>query len=300
MPRSLDFLLGLLDRSDPVFAAAEDFDGEHGPALRLWQRLGFLAREGEPHPVPSCPHCREGVPYLIAGEYRCGTCYSDVGPRHLLRWRFDLDSFLAWLAGRLRLAGGVRCLADGRLWQLGGFTRGGLLVECFFRRGGGIPEHGRTRLLAYRSALLLSALPRDDATEGFRGYSLSLLELLREDRRSLRVADLVPLLCGGRAVRFDPASGSIWAGSECLGDVPFASKGYHLLARLADEQDRFVSYADLKDAVLRATGSSDGTDEATFCHKLKRRIKAQVPAIDRLIATTNKAHGYRLRKHAHW
>src|SRR4051812_5580712 len=53
MPRSLEFILGLLERSSPAVVSAEDLDSDHAAALRLWQRLGFLAREPERHPVPS-------------------------------------------------------------------------------------------------------------------------------------------------------------------------------------------------------------------------------------------------------
>ena len=82
--------------------------------------------------------------------------------------------------------------------------------------------------------------------------------------------------------------------------MPFGSKEYHFLACLAESIDRFVAYGDIKHEVLRRSGSRDTTEEATFCQKLKRRIKEKrwIPAIDRLIATTNKADGYRLRGYA--
>ena len=48
--------------------------------------------------------------------------------------------------------------------------------------------------------------------------------------------------------------------------------------------------------MLHATGSTDETEEATFCQGLKTRIKKKwVPGIDLLLTTTNKADGYRLR-----
>jgi hypothetical protein len=56
-----------------------------------------------------------------------------------------------------------------------------------------------------------------------------------------------------------------------------------------------VPYADLKHEVLRRSGSADTTEEATFCQKLKSRLKKGLPAIDRLVVTTNKGDGYRLR-----
>ena len=48
----------------------------------------------------------------------------------------------------------------------------------------------------------------------------------------------------------------------------------------------------------RARGSG-GIDEATFCQKLKSRIKEEyIPGIDRLVVTRNKGDGYRLRAQA--
>ena len=67
---------------------------------------------------------------------------------------------------------------------------------------------------------------------------------------------------------------------------------------LAEQSDRFVSYADLKRFILQQSGSLDTTEEATVCHRLKNRIKKQwIPQIDWLLVTTNKGDGYRLRAH---
>src|SRR5438876_10641870 len=118
---SLEFVVGLLDRHEPAYVSAEDFEGVHGPALRLCQRLGFLRTEPERNPAASCPHCREGVPALLGGRYVCGTCHSAVDRCHLLLWRYDLEAVLTWLARALRMRGGVRRV-DARLWQLGGCT----------------------------------------------------------------------------------------------------------------------------------------------------------------------------------
>ena len=84
--------------------------------------------------------------------------------------------------------------------------------------------------------------------------------------------------CG--TVRFDQASGVLWPGYTCL----------------AGQLDRYESYANLKHSVPAHSGGTDTTDGASFCQKLKRRIKPRwVPKIDWLIATTNKGDGYRLR-----
>jgi hypothetical protein len=46
--------------------------------------------------------------------------------------------------------------------------------------------------------------------------------------------------------------------------------------------------------VLWRTGGRDTTDEHTFCQRLKHRLRQRVPALGRLIGTTNKGDGYRL------
>jgi hypothetical protein len=296
MRHSLAFLLGLFDRSPAACVSWEDFQSEHGPALRLWQQLGLLANEPAWNAAASCPHCWGGTPLPLAGRYVCDSCLSAVDDRHLLLWRFDLDALLVWLVRALSIEGGVRPVEE-PLWQLGSFAWEESVYECFLVRGGPVSERGRTRLLAYRHAVLLRPLPGEAGVEGFQGPCVSLLELLRQDADSLTATDLSGLLRKGGTVRFDAESGVLWAGDMWLGEVPVGSKEYHLLACLARQLDRYVPYADLKHAVLRATGSTDTTEEATFCQKLKGRIKKTVPKIDAVIATTNKADGYRLRGH---
>jgi hypothetical protein len=295
MTASVEFVLGLLDQHNPACAAWEDFESEHGQLLRQWQRRGFIVKEPEQNPVPSCPYCREGVPYRISERYLCPECQSVVDVQHLLLWRFDHEAFLRWLASALKLTGGIRPV-DATLWQLGSLGQGDLTYECFFRRGQ-LSDHARTRLLAFRNAVLLQGLPGAKTVEGFHGPCLSLVEVIQHDRRSTRVTDLALLLRSNGAVRFHEQSGALFAGDRFLGEVPIDTKEYYLVARLWQECDRFVAYGDLKHFVLRQTGSSDTTDEATFCHKLKGRIKDRgwVPKIDSLIATTNKGDGYRLR-----
>jgi DNA-binding winged helix-turn-helix (wHTH) protein len=294
MLSDLEFVLGLLAQADPAFAGFEDVTGPHAHVLRLWQHQGFLAMEPELQRVPSCPHCREGTPTDVGNRLLCGRCLSSIDRRHLLHWRFDLAAFLTWLARSLRLHGDIR-QHDECLWQLGSFTDRGTVTECFFCRGRP-SEHATARLLAYRNAIVLTALPTTETVAGFRGPTFSLLDVLGQTHGRCIVADLPQLLFGNGAVRFDAESGALWIGDTWLGEVPVGSKEYHLLACLAENLDHFVPYADLKHEVLRRSGSHDGTDEATFCHKLKRRIKEKsVPDIDRLIATTNKADGYRLR-----
>lgn len=299
MDPDLAFILGLLDRQAPSCVSHEDFLGTHAPALRLWQRLGFLAREPERNPVPSCPHCCEGVPYPLGGRYVCGTCQSPVDPRHLLLWRFHLEAFLTWLAGALHLGGTVRFLDD-HLWQLGSHRFGGLSYECFFCRSGPLSPRERMRLLSFRNAVLLRAVPWADVTAGFKGPSFLLPELLHANEHSMTVVDLNQLLGDGGEVRFDEQSGGILAGSTWLGDVALATKEYHLLTILWRHVNELVPYRVMKEYVLAQTGSSDTTDEATFCHKLKNRLKQTIPQIDLLIRTTNKGEGYMLRAFVHW
>jgi hypothetical protein len=290
------FPLGLIDQTFPAHVAHEDFLGPNGDALRRWQATGFLATEPGRHPAPSCPHCTEDVPHMLGGALLCPGCLSVSDQKHLLLWRFNLDAVLRWLAHSLSLAGAVQQV-DEQLWQLGRLTDGGIVRECFFRRSGAISEHARSRLLAFRNALLFTPLPGAEPVLGFSGPSLTLQELLREEAGSLAVVDVRTLLRRGGMVRFDAASGGVWAGDVWLGEAPLGSKEYFFLDYLARNLDCYVSYADLKHYVQERTGSEETTEEATFCQKLKRRIKVRgmVPKIDSLLATTNKGDGYRLR-----
>jgi hypothetical protein len=296
MRESVELLTGLLDR-DSAFIAWEDFEGQHAAALRDWQRLGFLGESPLEHPNPGCPHCDEGFPYRVGDRLLCNRCASAIDPRCLLAWAVDREAFLRWLAGELRLRGGVRRI-DGGLWQLGTWEASESVSECFFVGAGPLTEAGARRLAAYRSAVLVYAAPRQPDAEAARLPTVSILELLRQEC-ALTVANLSSLIGGRSDVRFDRRSGTLWVGDERVGEAPVGSREFAFLDCLASHLDQFVPYADLKRFVLQQTGSRDTTEEATFCQGLKSRIKKKwMPRIDVLIATTNKADGYRLRGHA--
>lgn len=294
MPPDLTAVLGVLAAGYPPAASADDLDGPHGKAFRLWQRLGFIRRQPEPNPRPCCPRCREGVPRALGGRWYCERCFGAVDPRQLLAWPFDVEALLRWLSNGWSLQGDCRKV-DESLWQLGSFSEGGLPTECFFCRGRIPSERGTERLLAFRRALLLRPLPQAPAVAGFSGPCVSLLEVLRVDGNSLTVGELGAVLHAQGAVGFDEATGALWLGERLLGEVAVGSKEHALLAGLWLSRDQYVSYRDLKRFVLRQTGSTDSTEEATFCQRLKSRIKKAIPDIDRLVTTTNKADGYRLR-----
>ncbi len=297
MPAHLEFILGILDQRYPAFACHDDFTGPHGRALQLWQRLGFLAREPECHPAASCPHCRDGSPYRLGKKLLCPGCRSTVDPRHLVRWRFDLDAFLSWLAQGLNMKDGVRPVDD-RLWHLGSSLLDDRRQECFFRRASDLSPHGRERLLARRNALLISCLPLAPP-EGFSGHCLSLLDLLRDDKGSLRVVDLARVLEAGGDVRFDAGGGTLWIGDRVQGHVPPGGKECYFLECLWQHAGAVVPYADIRHHVLRKSGSRDAAaDEATYCQKLKSAVKKRIPNIDDVIAATNKGHGYQMLTHA--
>src|SRR5439155_26382182 len=136
----------------------------------------------------------------------------------------------------------------------------GMRRQCFFRRGA-LSQRGRQRLLAFRNGLLTGSVNSVDTVEGFSGPRLSLMELLRQQKGSIEVVDLSLLLRGGGAVRFELDSGAIWAGDELLGEVPVGSKEWSLLACLSGQTDRFVPYRQIKQHVLRESGSRDSTEE---------------------------------------
>ena len=293
MRNSIEFILGLLESDRTAYVSAEDWEGEHGAMLRSWQGMGLMEKEPGVNPVASCPHCEEGVPYQLQGRLLCDSCHSTVDPRYLLLWRLNLAAFLGWVADRWALLGGVRRI-DEQLWQLGTMKIAGGIYECFYRRVGRMSEAARNRLAAYRQSIVLCGAALPDAAEAVRRPHLCLVELLHYDG-ALSLADPSLLLRPRGAVRFDAASGTLWAGQTWLGEVPVGSKECHFLDVLAQNLDRFVPYADLKYAVLQRSGGSDSRDEATFCHRIKSRIKhAFVPQIDQFVVTANKGEGYRL------
>jgi len=290
----VEFLVGLLNHDDPAYVAAEDFDDTHGAALRHWQKIGFVSREPSPNPIPSCPHCEEGVPYAINGRFFCPFCHCPVDARDLLVWRLDVEAFLRWVVQQLGLRGGLRRAGDD-LWQLGAGAVEGELFECFFCRSGNISESGSARIAAHRNVLVFVCATAVPAVPGIPARLISLVDLLdMEDR--LTVRNLVLLLKPRGRVRFEVHSGALWVGDSWFGDVPVVTKEFFFLDMLAKNLDHFVAYPDLKRYVIRQTGSRDMMEEATFCHNLKNRIKKKwIKKIDLLVATTNKAEGYRLR-----
>jgi hypothetical protein len=294
MRRSIEFLLGLLDREECPCVSAEDFDGEHGPMLRSAQQMGLIEQEPGMNPIASCPHCEDGVPYRLGERLLCNGCHSTVDPRSLLLWRVDRMAFLAWVGARWELRGGVQRL-DATLWQLGTLESKEGIYECFYRRSGEVSQAAKARLSAYRQVIVLYGVtPPDPGHIGNRTH-LSLLELLREGP-SLALAKPLSLSRPGGTIRFLAESGALWAGATFLGEVRVGTKEYFFLDCLARHLDTFVPYADLKQDILRRSGSKDSRDEATFCHRLKSAIKKKcIPEIDRLVVTTNKSDGYRLR-----
>lgn len=294
MRGSLELLLGLLDGAEPAWVATEDWLGEHGPGLRVWQRMGILDREPGLHPVPGCPHCEGGEPYRVGRRLVCHRCRSSIGPEHRLLWRLDHGCFLRWLADRLGLRGGVQRIGE-RLWQLGTLPDRDGIHEVFYRRTKDLSEKEQGRLSAFRNVVVLYGGPVAPVPREW-GRTVSLVALLRLDAESLSVADLRRFLRPPGGVVFDVQSGTLWVGDERQGDVPRGSKEFAFLDCLAQNLDHFVAYEDLKHAVQRQSGSVDSTEEATFCQNLKSRIKKKwIPAIDRLLVTTNKGDGYRLR-----
>jgi hypothetical protein len=295
MPASPEFVLGLLDEADPARAAYDDFRGPHGPALRAWQRRGFLASAPEPNPVPSCPRRREGVPVAAGGRLLCGLCLSTVDRGHLGLWRFDLDRLLAWLARALGLEGGVRPID-------------GPALAARAPPGRGPP----VRVLLPPRRAAVGRRPGPPA--GVPGRPPAAPPGGAGRRRGVRRAGAV---APGR-----PPAGRAVPARHRAGRAPPRPRGRALrrgergpvgrrrVARRGARRQQGVPppglfggaprpvrrLRDLKHEVLGRSGSRDATEEATFCQKLEGRIKARwVAEIDRLIATTNKGDGYRLR-----
>jgi hypothetical protein len=295
MRHGLEFLLGLLDERSPASLSREEIEGPHAGAIRLFRSMGFLGSEPSMNPVASCPHCLAGTPYPLGARYRCSRCGSEVDIRDLQLWRLDGDAFLRWLASALSLQGGVERIDDS-LWRLGTGESLGHPIECFFLRGPSLAEFAHRRLTAYRSALVLHGKPARPEVAGFTGPILALAEILDASGESLRVSPLASLLRRGGAVSFDRQSGELRAGDVPIGRIPPGTREYHLVAYLADFPGEVITYSDLKRYVCAKTGSSDEADEATYCQKLKSRIKLEhgVGRIDLLIRSDRRGGGYLL------
>src|ERR1700732_1002459 len=78
MRSDLTFILGIIAAAGPPCVTSDDLQGEHRAALVLWQHLGFLSHEPSWNPRPSCPYCREGVPFPLGGTWICDACLSSV------------------------------------------------------------------------------------------------------------------------------------------------------------------------------------------------------------------------------
>ena len=206
--------------------------------------------------------------------------------------------FARWLAASLHLDADTIRVAPG-LWRLGMLHREGVVrTECFYLRGEDLPAAGLHRLLVFRSALVLHGQPVRPLLPGFTGQVLSLTDVLRFEDERLSVVPLSALLSRGGPVRFDPVSGDLHAGDLFLGRVPPGTREHALLVGLAAQPGRPVAYSDLKRFVCRMSRSSDSTEEAVFCQKLKSRIKRMhgVAAIDRLIRADRAVGGYVLSR----
>lgn len=293
MHSALELLIGLLNPDALSLVDWDDLQGRFGQFLQACQVAGFVSLQPCSHPVPSCPRCCEGVPYRLGGRLVCNCCHSAVDPRYLRCWRFDITSFLRWLAGQLHLRGDVRPVDD-CCWQLGSHEDRDGLSECFFVQGEAISDKARGRLAAYRNSVVLYGLHRPREVEGLSVTLVSLLGMLGLEQ-SLSAGPLRPLDRSG-VIRFQPRSGRLEAAGSCLGEVPPGCREHAFLDCLWHRQGEFVAYGDIKRAVLRVTGGEDSRDEASFCHRLKSRIKKKyVRHIDALISTSNKSDGYRLR-----
>jgi len=301
MHPSLDFLFRLLDGSYPAVVSAEELDGPHEKALYVCQRMGFLATEPSMNAVPSCPACVAGTPYRQGDRYICNRCRSPVDVRQLQLWRFDLPSLLRWFSGEQHLQGDIERIDDG-LWRLGTLDAGGGIRECFYVRGAGCSDRARERLAAFQRVVLLHGKREPPRIEAVPARSLLFADTvtIRGERLDARPLPAFFERQRTAAVRFHPATGQLSLGDALLGRIAAGTREFAFLERLSDAQGEVIAYGELKRAVCRATGSIDSRDEATFCHRLKSRLKKNhgITAIDRLIEADRAQGGYRLLREA--
>jgi hypothetical protein len=211
--------------------------------------------------------------------------------RVLLAWPVHREAFLCALASHLGLHGEPRHVGD--LWELGVGKADGQVVACFFHESGELSQRAREQLAAFHRVVVITAQSTMDANRPGRWV---LLTRVLEGDGTFATVGLASLMRDRGPVCFDFQTGALKVGTVTLGEVPLGSREWAFLACLADQLDQFVPYSDLKRTVLSRTGSSGEVDEATFCQKLKSRIKKEyIPGIDTVIATSNKGDGYRLR-----
>jgi hypothetical protein len=292
MHPGLEFVFGRADQAHPAYFGPGDAAGEHGLTLRHFRDAGFLGPGPVPHPTPGCPFCREGVPYRLCGRLVCNSCGSGVPEEHLYLWPLDLRAFLAWFAARQHLEGAVVRIDDG-LWQLGSLVLPAPPRTCFFLRGGTSSDIGLRRINACQAPVVLRGALEQPRLPGFAGKTLSLLELLRYDG-TLSVLPLPAFLRRGGSVRFTEA-GALLAGDEPLGWVPPGTREYWLVDCLYRRRGRVVPFDEIRRHVrAHCPGSRDATDAATFCQKLRYRIKKAhgVFAVERVIVSGKRSGGY--------
>jgi hypothetical protein len=295
MSRSLEILLGLIDRPGPPWIAREDFEDGHEHVLQAIARMGFLVGEPGVNPLPFCSHCYAGGLFPIDDRFQCNNCRTIFPREKLYLYHLHLGRFLSWLAKQWDLRGET-LQVDECLWQLGRLPLGSRSYQCFFLRNQPMTPVARRRLSAFQNALLVYGLTLPAEVEGFLGPKVSLLEVLVVSQEGIRVGPLKGLLSTGGTVSFSPDNGALKIGDLILGHVPLHSREYHMVHRLWLSQDRFVDYAALKRWVLEHVKARDTADEANFCQKIKAMLKNSVPTADWLISASNRGDGYRLRR----
>jgi hypothetical protein len=297
MHASLEFLFRLLDSSCPADFSPEELDGPCGEVLRVCQRMGFLAAEPGKNPVASCPHCQSGTAYRQNQRFVCNRCRSTIDVRELYLWRFDLRAFLNWYCKQQRLSREPEQIDD-CAWRLGTLDTKSAVHECFYLRGKACSDLARRRLSAFRSVLILHGKSEPPSIEGIPARMLLMAETLSMRGTHLTVRRLGECLGSHRRlpVRFDPRSGTLCLGDAFLAKIAAGTREFAFVERLAAAKGEVIAYADLKRAVSLATGSIDSRDEATFCHRLKSRLKKNhsIPMIERLIEADPSMGGYRL------
>ncbi len=294
MHPGLEFVLGRIDRLGQAAFAQADLEGEHAPLLRHLRAVGLLGPRPIPHPTPGCPFCHEGVPYRLGSRLVCDACGSVVAEGHLLLWPLNLRAFLTWFAAEQHLGGAVVRIEDA-LWQLGSLAVAPHPRLCFFLRGQSPSDIGLRRVSACEQPIVLHG-PLDPLTlPGFTGKALSLLEVLRYDG-TLSVVPLTAFLRRGGPIRFT-VSGTLTAGDEVLGHLPPGTREYWLVDCLYRRSGRVIPFAEIRHHVrAHQPASRDTTDAASFCQKLRHRLKTVhgVVAVERVIVSGKRSGGYLL------
>ncbi|HBJ38775.1 MAG TPA: hypothetical protein DDZ51_29295 [Planctomycetaceae bacterium] len=165
----LDFLLPLVDFSEPIVTAATIAKWPQGIRQRLVDQ-GFLVAADDADRVV-CPECHDHEEVVLAPPGPGGPRYFiecprllrvEVSSRELRRWQVNPITIATALGQSLKLSGRMAELAAGRLWRIGRTDWQGASRDVLFARGLGWSDSASVRALIVQSRkpIIFTAMQR--------------------------------------------------------------------------------------------------------------------------------------------